>query len=65
MTNRFRIYLVTFNEYTNAMEDTVWDGENYLDIPSEGLLIKEENIYKFIGFGKGFKKMKSVGILVE
>jgi len=61
-----KIYRITFNEYTNALRDTIYneDEDRYLDIP-DLFLIKEGDVQFFQGYGGGIKEMKFVGELYE
>ena len=59
-----KIYKITFNEYTNAMRDTVYreDTAKYLHVP-DLFLIKEGDIQYFQEFGGGIKTLEFVGNL--
>lgn len=65
------IYRVTFNEYTNCTKDAVSDKNydigklQYIHIPSNGLLIRESEIDKYIKYGKGFASLECVGCLCK
>lgn len=71
--NAIKIYRVTFNQYTNCMQDTVCKNtENmseldYIDCDrySGSLLIKENEYNLYQQYGGGIKTMELVGILYE
>lgn len=66
-----KIYLVTFNAYTNCLNDTVSNGETeidklkYINIPEGGLLVKESELDKYAAYGNGFASIKYVGSILE
>ena len=66
MTKTVKIYSVEFLQYTNCMSDTVWNEETdeYIDVGKEPFLIREDEIEKYRGYGKGIKRMVFVGNLV-
>ena len=66
MTKTVKIYKVEFIQYTNCMHDTVWNEElnEYIDVGKEPFLIREDEIDKYRGYGKGIKTMVFVGNLV-
>ncbi len=57
------IYRVEFNQFTNGLRNTVWDGKNYLNIPRTGFLIREEDISYYAKLGNGFSRLECVGEL--
>ena len=70
--NRERIYAVTFNSYTNALRNTVSDGNKdiaktkYLHISQDlPFLIRESELLYYSKFGEGYSIVKCVGELSE
>ena len=64
-----RIYLVTFNKYTDFSNRTVAryytvngvEKSEYISIPESGLLIRERDFDAYRKFGNGFKTLQIVG----
>lgn len=64
-----RIYLVTFNKYTDYSNQTVAryytvDGvekSEYISIPESGLIIRERDFDAYRKFGEGFRTLQIVG----
>lgn len=68
-----RVYLVTFNEYTDGFRKHVKldDDENkdstdtILDLPDSDLLVRESELATYIKFGKGFAAIRYVGEIAK
>jgi hypothetical protein len=69
-----KIYRVTFIEYTNVMKDCVkWSGNDkrgenseFLDVsPGGDLLVRCDDLYKFMNYGEGIRNFEFVGYLCE
>ena len=67
-----RLYLVTFNEYTNCLNDTVSDNNKeisktqYIECSKGGSLIIRESEFEFYQkFGGGIKSMTYLGFMYE
>lgn len=69
-----KIYRVTFIEYTNLLENCVkWSGNDsrgenpeYFDLPPGGdLIVRSDDLYKFMNYGKGIRNLEFVGYLCE
>ena len=66
-----RVYLVEFNSYTNCSKDCVAkyseDGSTlkseYIEIPKEGLVVRESELGEYIKFGGGFASTKCIGAI--
>jgi len=62
-----KIYEVEFMNYTNAMGDTVSDGEKeigkakYIHVGRQPFLIKESDFQNYMKYGGGFRIVKFVG----
>lgn len=65
-----KIYKVEFVEYTNALRDTVSNGNDlgnykYIKVSKEGFLVREEHLNYISQYGKGIKNAILVGELFE
>lgn len=66
--NLIKLYSITFNSYTNCLDDTVSDGNKdvaktkYEDVPSP-FIITENTISYYQKFGGGIKTLIFVGYL--
>ena len=63
-----KIYLIDFVEYTNAMRNTVYNPDckkQYISVPKEGFLVREEHLDFIRVYGKGIRSAKLVGELFE
>lgn len=58
-----KVYLVTFNKFTNYCGNCVSDSnhESYIDIPDSGLLVREDELEMFRKYGDGYRTTKLVG----
>ena len=56
-----KVYEVEFIQYTNTLNDTVSDGEKYIDVSRDPFLIFEDEIEKYKSFGHGIKSLRFVG----
>lgn len=71
MPKLVKIYKATFNEYTNALRDTVANdyelgspNKEYLSVPNE-FLIREDEIEYYKLFGNGFASLIYIGSMYE
>ena len=65
-----RIYAVEFNTYTNALRDTVSDGNKnigeteYIHLPKDvPFLIRESELLEYMKYGNGYKSIYCVGAI--
>ena len=67
-----KIYSITFNQYTNCLNNTVSDGNKeigkteYVHCDSDGsLLIREDEFDFYQKYGQGIKSMNYIGIMYD
>ena len=67
-----KLYRITFNEYTNALKNTVSNGEKeigkteYIECDSDGsLIIRESEFDIYRKFGGGIQTMVYAGFMYE
>lgn len=59
-----KLYKITFNTYTNALNDTVHHNNNTIDfihIPETGLIVREDELDTYKEYGNGFASLTIVG----
>ena len=62
-----KVYSITFNQYTNSQNDTVWCKEDntYINVGTGAFLIFEDEIDKYMRYGDGIKHMTLAGYMQE
>lgn len=75
MRNMIKIYKATFRSYTNCLRDTVSSNEKdshgfpkeYIHLKNNAgeLIIKEDSIDHYRGFGGGYETLTFVGFMEE
>ena len=62
-----KVYKITFNEYTNALRDTISNktADNYISVNKDGSLYviceQVKQLQEFDNYGKGIKEVECLG----